>query len=101
WDERRLLRRAALKDTPPGVEAGLRQTVLGTEGPHAEAAHPPLTDPAPPLPRLPLVPRSAWGHECALPSEGLHHGRQEREPPDAHGRQASLLPRPGREVGRG
>ena len=41
-----------------------------------EAAGPPLADPAPPLPLLLLVPRSAWGHDGALLPERLHHGRQ-------------------------
>src|SRR5262249_19238970 len=47
-------------------------------------ARAPFPDLAPPLLFLPLVSCSAVGHGCALLSEGLHHGRQEREPPDGH-----------------
>src|SRR5262249_23520070 len=67
----------------PGMRvARRRQTVSGTEGSHAQTTRPPLADPAPPLLFLPLVPYSARGHECALLSEGLHRGGQERDPPD-------------------
>jgi hypothetical protein len=41
-------------------------------------------DPALPLPFLPLVPRFAVGHDDALPLKALHHGSQERDPPDGH-----------------
>jgi hypothetical protein len=82
--ERGLLGRAPLKHSPPVVEAGGSQAASVTERPHAQPARPPLGDPAPPLPFLPLVPCSARGHDGALLSEGLHHGRQERDPPDGH-----------------
>src|SRR5262249_37901219 len=67
----RLLGRAPFKHPPPAGEAGDSQAGPGTEGPHAQPAGPPLGDPAPPQPFLPLIPRSAWGHDCALLSEGL------------------------------
>jgi hypothetical protein len=41
-----------------------------------------LVDPALRLPVLPLVPRSAVGHDDALPSQALDHGSQERDPPN-------------------
>src|SRR5262245_50721548 len=63
--------RAPLQDAPPVVEAGGSQAVSGIEGSHAQPTGPPLVDPAPPLPLLPLIPRSAWGHDCALLSGGI------------------------------
>ena len=64
------------------LEAGDSQAASFTKRPPAQPAGLPLTDPMPPLTFLPLVPRSAVGHGGALPSEGLDHGRQERDPPD-------------------
>src|SRR5204863_249269 len=81
-DDRRGVGGALPEAAPPGVEVVGGQAVSGTEDPRAQAARPPLGDPASPLPFLLLVPRSARGHGCALLSEGFDHGRQEREPPD-------------------
>ena len=69
---------------PPSVKGGFSQAVSGTEVPHAQPARPPLRDPSSPLPFRLLVRCSTFGHDGALLPEGLHHGRQERDPPDRH-----------------
>jgi len=80
---RRVLRRRAAEKAafvPVQVVADALPTqtsaleVVLTDGRTVRVA--PGFDAAARLPVLPLAPRSAVGHDGALPSEGLHHSRQ-------------------------
>src|SRR5262249_26368566 len=88
---------AALQHAPPGVEAGNRHAASLTKRPHGQPAGLPLADPTSPLTFFLLVPRSAVGHDNALPLEGLDHSRQYRDPPD--GDPETMAPVANREAG--
>src|SRR5205807_2001527 len=65
-------------------EAGWGEAVAVTEGADAEATVPPELEPTSPLLFFARIARFARGHDVALLSRALHHGRQERCSPDGH-----------------
>jgi hypothetical protein len=75
---------ALLQFTPPSVKAGLREAVAGTESSNSKTTVLPELDQASPMLLFVRIALFAVGHDDALLSEGLHHGCQKRDSPDAH-----------------